>query len=250
LVEGWDGELPLQQAEGVLEEEDNPICFQLVEDKGQLLFQLVEEGNGVFFFQQVVEGDGILFFQLVVGDDQLFCLEEEGGVDHVCLQGEGDDQLFCLEEEGGIDHVCLQGEGVDQLFCLDEEGGVDHVCLQGEGDDQLFCLQEEVCKEVIELLHAVEPVLQLPVFWLVGEGGKALLFQMGVDGDGWQLCHMGDEEGGAHVEDEEGGDMLDVQLFYDAGVCLAAETFPKSHVLHHCHNPSLNLLSVHYATGL
>ena len=83
LVEGWDDELPLQQAEGVLEEEDNPLCFQLVENKGQLLFQLVEEGNGVFFFQQVVEGDGILFFQLLVGDDQLCCLEEEGGVDHV-----------------------------------------------------------------------------------------------------------------------------------------------------------------------
>ena len=62
LVEGWDGELPLLQAEAVLEEEDNPLCFQLVEDKGQLLFQLVEEGDGVLLFQLVVEGYGMLFF--------------------------------------------------------------------------------------------------------------------------------------------------------------------------------------------
>jgi len=30
---------------------------------------------------------------------------------------------------------------------------------------------------------------------------------MGVDGGGRQLCHLGDEEGGAHVE--EGGYVLD-----------------------------------------
>ena len=71
---------------------------------------------------------------------------------------------------------------------------------------------------------------------------------MGVERGSWQLCHLGYEEGGAHVE--EGDIVLDVQLFYDAGVSgQAAVTHPKSHEHHHCHNPLLNLLSVHHATG-
>ena len=74
--DGQHGELPLSQAEGMLEEDD----------KGQLFFQLVVEGDGIFFFQ-LVEGEG---------DDHV-CLQGEGDDHHACLQGEGDDLLFCLE---------------------------------------------------------------------------------------------------------------------------------------------------------
>jgi len=68
---------------------------------------------------------------------------------------------------------------------------------------------------------------------------------MCIDGVGQQLCHLGDEGGGAHVE--EGGDVwLDGQLLYNAGVCQVAETLPK---LHNSHNLLIKLLFVQHATG-
>jgi len=202
------------------------------EDKGQLFFQLVEEGDEIFFCQ------------LVVGDNQHVRLQGEGDGQHGELplsQAEGvleeDDKgqlFFQLVVEGGGMFFFQLVVGDDQHVYLQGEVDSHHVCLQGEGDDLLFCHlsclekedgdDQEVCIGILE---------QLPVFWLVGECGKALLFQMGVGRGG---AHV--EEGGA--DSEEGDNVLDVQLLYDSGVCQAAETLPKSHELHHCHNPSLN----------
>ena len=104
---------------------------------------------------------------------------------------------------------------------------------------------------VEEVLEFVELVQQLPASWLVGEGGKALLCQLYVEG-GDQLCQRFVEGGDqlCQLRDEEGGDVWgDGQLCSLAGVCQAEKALPNSLEHNLCHNPSLDLLSAQHAAG-